>query len=126
MINKIGQIMIYCTDQNGTKDFFLNQLGFQLVEEFEPAPGMKTIEIKANAASETSFVLHDKAIIEKMNMGVNLGTPSVMFFASDLDALYEKLKSAGVTVGDMVTMPTGRVFNFATPEGQYFAVCDKQ
>lgn len=53
---------------------------------------------------------------------MNLGTPSLMFFRDDLEGLYERLKQKNVTVGELVTMPSGKVFNFADDEGNFFAV----
>ncbi len=35
------------------------------------------------------------------------------------------LNIKNVTVGEMVTMPSGKVFNFADSEGTYFAVMEK-
>ena len=40
-----------------------------------------------------------------------------MFFSENLDQLYADLKIKNVTVGEMVTMPSGKVFNFADSEG---------
>lgn len=36
-----------------------------------------------------------------------------------------RFKNKNVTVGEMVTMPSGKVFNFADSEGNYFAVMEK-
>lgn len=60
-----------------------------------------------------------------MSPELNLGTPSLMFFSENLDQLYADLKNKNVTVGEMVTMPSGKVFNFADSEGNYFAVMEK-
>lgn len=40
-----------------------------------------------------------------------------MFFSENLDQLYTDLTNKNVTVGEMVTMPSGKVFNFADSEG---------
>ena len=48
-----------------------------------------------------------------------------MFFSENLDQLYTDLTNKNVTVGEMVTMPSGKVFNFADSEGNYFAVMEK-
>ena len=75
--------------------------------------------------AETSFVLHNKELIAKMQPELNLNTPSIMFFTEKLDELYKDLSDKSITVGDLVTMPSGRVFNFADNEGNYFAVLEK-
>lgn len=60
-----------------------------------------------------------------MNPEMNLGTPSLMFFSDNFDQLNRELKDKNVTVGDIVEIPGGRVFNFADGENNYFAVMEK-
>ncbi|MGQ0513655.1 hypothetical protein ACT453_09210, partial [Bacillus sp. D-CC] len=74
----------------------------------------------------TSIVLHDKALIAKMQPELNLHTPSLMFFSNNLDQLYKDLAEKNVTVGQVVDLPTGRAFNFADNESNYFAVMERK
>ena len=57
----------------------------------------------------------DQEAVAKMAPELHLGTPSRMFFAPSVQALKDEL----------VDMPQGRVFNFADPEGNYFAVMER-
>lgn len=125
MIQSIGQIMLYVNNQSEAKEFWLNQLNFHLVAEEENDMGMKWIEIKPTKDSETSLVLHDKETIAKMSPELHLGTPSLMFYSHDFDAFYVDLASKNVTLGDIVPLPTGRIFNFADNDNNYFAVMEK-
>ena len=125
MFKSLGQVIIYVKDQEIAKNFWLEKAGFHLVSELEFGPGMKAIEIAPQKDVPTTLVLHNKDIIAKMQPELNLGTPSLMFYCENLEGLYEKLKNSGVTVGDLVTMPTARVFNFSDDEGNYFAVREK-
>ncbi|KAF0823869.1 Glyoxalase family protein [Cytobacillus firmus] len=43
-----------------------------------------------------------------------------MFFTEDLERLYSDFSNKGITVGEIVDMPSGRVFNFADGEENYF------
>lgn len=86
---------------------------------------MKSIEIAPTKEAETSFVLHNKELVGKMHPELNLGTPSLMFFTENLDQLYSNLKNKKVTVGEIVEIPSGRIFNFADSEENYFAVMEK-
>ena len=61
-----------------------------------------------------------------MQPELNLGTPSLMFFSENLDELYKDLSDKNITVGEIVSMPSGRVFNFADNEENYFAVMEKK
>lgn len=126
MINQIGQIMLYVTNQDEAKEFWTEKVGFSVISEEDNEQGMKWIEIAPTKEAETSIILHNKEIIAQMSPELHLGTPSLMFFSEDLDNLYSTLSKKNVTVGEIVSMPTGRVFNFADNENNYFAVMEKK
>ncbi|KJB89009.1 glyoxalase [Paenibacillus sp. E194] len=126
MINQIGQVMLYVNDQDQAVQFWTEKVGFIVVSEDNNGQGMKWIEIAPAQGAQTSFVLHNKQLIAEMQPDLNLGTPSIMLFSDDLDALYEDFKNKGITVGDVVTMPGARVFNFADDENNYFAVMERK
>lgn len=125
MINKIGQIMLYVNNQDEAVDFWIKKVGFSIVAE-ENGQAMRWIEIAPSKESETSIILHDKEAIAKMSPELNLGTPSLMFTTENLDKFYNELVNQNVTVGEIMEMPTGRVFNFADSEQNYFAVMEKR
>lgn len=122
MITKIGQIMLYVNNQDEALKFWTEKVGFRIISEEDNGQGMRWIEIAPTRDAEMSFVLHNKALIAEMQPELNLNTPSLMLFTDNLDDLYKDLKEKQITVGDIVTMPSGRVFNFADNEGNYFAV----
>ncbi|ASK60721.1 glyoxalase/bleomycin resistance/extradiol dioxygenase family protein [Virgibacillus phasianinus] len=125
MINKVGQIMVYVNDQDKAVEFWTEKVGFQVVSDEGDGNGMRWIEIAPTAESETSIVLHNKELIARMQPELNLGTPSLMFFSENLDKLHNDLSGKDITVGEIVNMPSGRVFNFADSEQNYFAVMEK-
>lgn len=125
LINKVGQIMLYVNNQDEAVRFWTEKVGFSVITENDNGQGMKWIEIAPTKEAETSIVLHNKELIAKMQPELNLGTPSIMFFSENLDQLYQDFKDKNITVGDMVTMPGGKVFNFADQENNYFAVMEK-
>lgn len=124
MIHKLGQIMLYVNNQDQAVQFWTTKLGFNVVSE-EQMGEMRWIEV-APSDSGTSIVLHNKELVAKMSPELHLGTPSLMFYSDNLEELYSSLSTQGVTVGEMVEMPTGKVFNFADDEGNYFAVMEKK
>lgn len=126
MINQIGQVMLYVNDQDQAVQFWTEKVGFVVVSEENNGHGMKWIEIAPAQGAQTSFVLHNKQLIAQMQPELNLGTPSIILFSNNLDGLYEDFKNKGITVGELVTMPTGRLFNFADSENNYFAVMEKK
>ena len=121
MISKVGQIMLYVNDQDEAVRFWTEKVGFQVISK-ENNGEMRWIEVAPKSGSETTIVLHDKDTVAKMSPGLNLDTPSLMFVADDLDQLFNHLSGQNITVGEIVEMPFGRVFNFADSEENYFAV----
>jgi len=126
MIHKLGQVMLYVDDQDKAVAFWTEKAGFVVRSEENNGEGMKWYEIAPSADAETTIVLHDKAVVAKMSPMVNLQTPSLMFYADNIEAMYDDFKAKGVTVGQLVEMPMGKVFNFADAEDNYFAVVEKK
>ena len=125
MISKVGQIMLYVNNQDEALKFWTEKVGFSVISEEDNGQGMRWIEIAPTKDSETSIILHNKEFIAKMSPGLNLGTPSLMFFTENLDQFYQDLSNKNVTVGEIVEMPSGRVFNFADGEENYFAIMER-
>lgn len=126
MINKVGQIMLYVNNQDETLKFWIEKIGFKKMSEEDNGQGMRWIEIAPTQEAETSIVLHNKKLISEMQPELNLNTPSLMFFSENLDGLYKEFSDKNITVGEIVTMPSGRIFNFADNENNYFAVMEKK
>lgn len=123
MIEQLGQVMLYVENQEQSKKFWTEKLGFTVVSDIDN--GMRIITIAPKDEAQTSIVLHDKKKIEEMSPELNLSTPSLMFYAQNLEELYEDFKAKGITVGEFMKMPFGKVFNFADDEENYFAVMEK-
>lgn len=126
MISKVGQIMLYVNNQDEAVNFWTEKVGFSLISEEDNGQGMRWIEIAPTKDAETSIILHNKELVAKMSPELNLGTPSLMFFSENLDQLHSDLSNRNITVGEIVNMPSGRVFNFADSEENYFAVMEKK
>ncbi|WP_054025609.1 VOC family protein [Bacillus sp. FJAT-28004] len=126
MISKVGQIMLYVNNQDTAVQFWTEKVGFQVISEENNGQGFRWIEIAPTKGADTTIILHNKEFVAKMSPGLNLGTPSLMFFTENFDQLHSDLSNKNVTVGDIITMPSGRVFNFADDEENYFAVMEKK
>ncbi|MGE7114392.1 VOC family protein [Lysinibacillus sp. NPDC047702] len=124
MISKVGQIMLYVNNQNEAREFWTEKVGFSVISEEDNGQGMSWIEIAPNIEAETKIILHNKELIAKMQPELNLGTPSLMFYSKDFDKLYSDFLNKNVIVGDIVNMPSGRIFNFADNENNYYAVME--
>ncbi|TYU59704.1 VOC family protein [Listeria monocytogenes] len=125
MIEKIGQVMLYVENQAAVRDFWVEKLDFVVVSEEVVNGEIQWIEIAPTKGVETTFVLQNKKKVAEMKPDMNLGTPSILLFGKNIAELYEEYKNKGITVGDLVDLPMGRVFNFSDNEGNYFAICEK-
>ncbi len=117
--------MLYVNDQDEVLRFWTEKAGFIVISEENNGQGLRWIEIAPTKDAETSLILHNKELIAKMEPELNLGTPSLMFFSENVEELYQDFLDKDITVGEMVDMPSGKVFNFADSEGNYFAVMEK-
>lgn len=125
MFSRVGQIMLYVNNQDEAVKFWTEKLGFAIIAEENNNQGFRWIEIAPKNGVETSIILHNKEFISKMSPDLNLATPSLMFFSENLEQLHNDLVNKNITVGEIVNMPSGRVFNFADNEENYFAVMEK-
>lgn len=125
MITNIGQVMLYVKDQKKVAKFWVEKIGFVILAEEKADNGFYWIEIAPHKNATTSLVLHNKEMIAKMQPELNLATPSLLFDSANLEETYQHFKENGVTVGELVSMPGRRVFNFADNEGNYFAIQEK-
>lgn len=125
MIQKLGQVMVYVKHQDEALAFWTEKAGFSLIDEQKDGD-MRWIEVAPSHGAETSIVLHDKELIANMEPEMNLGTPSLMFFTDDVERLFQDFKNKKITVGELVDTPSGKLFNFADHEENYFAVMEKK
>lgn len=124
MTLSLGQIMLYVNDQQTSLQFWKEKIGFKLIAKNDEGE-FKWYEVASSEQTETTIVLQDKQTVAKMSPELKLGTPSLMFYTNDIEKLYQTYKNKEITVGELVEMPFGKVFNFADNEENYFAVMEK-
>lgn len=88
MIKQVGQIMLYVNNQDEAVNFWTEKAGFKVIAEEDNGQRMRWIEVAPSKEAETSIILHNKEWVEKMSPGLNLGTPSLMFFTENIEQLY--------------------------------------
>ena len=125
LISKLGQVMLYVNNQEEAVEFWTEKVGFHVIADVTEGP-VRWIEIAPTKDAETSLVLHNKEAIASMSPELHLGTPSLLFYSDRLEQLRDHLVNQKVIVGELVSMPTGKVFNFADHEENYFAVLEKK
>ncbi|MGL5041727.1 MAG: VOC family protein [Culicoidibacterales bacterium] len=123
---KVAQIMLYVTNQEKCAQFWTELLGFVEVGRQDYGESF-AIELEDQTRTGTKLVLQNKAVVAKKQPQLNLAVPSILLTVADVDKLYDKLKQHNITVGEKVIFPNTNkgVFNFADPEGNYFAAIDE-
>ncbi|RGW13821.1 VOC family protein [Enterococcus asini] len=114
------QVMLYVADVAAAGAFW-ESLGFVILEESE-ADGTLVLEIAPSTESNLHLVLYDLNYVQSHSPEVNIAAPSILFTATDVLDLYQRMKVLNVTLGEMVQLGEQLIFNFADPEGNYFAV----
>ncbi|WP_312497364.1 VOC family protein [Enterococcus sp.] len=123
MFSNNMQVMLYVADVPSAITFW-QSVGFVIIDQ-QSVDGTSVVEIAPSAQADTHFVIYDRTFIEAHSPEVALNSPSIMFFSDDITALYKQMLEANVEVGDLIQMEEQMVFNFADPDGNYFAVSGK-
>ncbi|QIH78851.1 VOC family protein [Macrococcoides canis] len=126
MITQLNQVMLYVKDQQQSIKFFKDALQFHVIKEEVLPEDYRSYEIAPKESNETSIVIFDQEFIKKYIPMVSLETPSLMFKTDDALKLREDMEEKGITVGDVMKLPHGMVFNFSDYEGNYFAVIEEK
>lgn len=122
MIHEFGSVMLYVENPRAIADFWVRDIGFVEGASQVHDGRILSVEVARAVNSEVSIVLFDRAVVAEMSPELNLGTPSILFSTQDAAVMRARLESSGVTVGDLVDHGGMVSFNFADPEGNYFAV----
>lgn len=122
MIKKIGKITIYVNNQEEAKRFWTEKLNFIVKFEQAMGPNMKWIEVGPNEDEFTTFILYDKNMMKVQNPNASLGHPNIILSTDDIDTTYNNMKSNGVIVDKIMTMPYGRMFLFKDQDGNDYLI----
>ena len=119
MINRVGTVSVFVSDQQRAKDFYTNKLGFQLRTDAPLYPGATARWVAvAPAGAETEIILylpdedwaHYEQVVGKAQ--------SITLDVSDLAAVYEDLKGKGVAfVSEPDPQPWGTFATLQDSEG---------
>ena len=100
------------SDQDRAKAFYVDVLGFDLVNDVQMGPGMRWVQVRPPGGA-TSVTL--VTWFETMGAGTVKGT---VLETDDLEADIARLRSLGVDIpGDVEAAPWGRYVTFDDPDG---------
>jgi len=100
------------SDQDRSRDFYVDLLGFELVADTQMGPDMRWVQV-VPPGSSTAITL--VTWFPTMSAGSSKGT---VLETDDLDGDVEALKGRGVLIdGEIQEMPWGRFVSFDDPDG---------
>ncbi|MBX8936540.1 VOC family protein [Enterococcus gilvus] len=120
MFNEEVKVILYANDVKKASSFW-QSLGFVEIS-FEELDGSQVAEVAMSKNSTTHLVIYDRAFIEKNDDEVTEPSPALIFGSDDVVALYKKLQTIDVQLGDLAQIGEEYVFNFVDADGNYFVV----
>ena len=115
-------LMIYVDDVEKVAAFFEQAAGTPRISEETMIDGSKMITVPI--LPEASLQFYSRAFIQKYSPEVALNSPSIIF-VDDLASAHARLLQMGATVNEIVLVGSQQTFNFADPEGNWYAVAEK-
>lgn len=120
MISK-STTMLYVNDTEAAMTFWTEKMGFVITDHAD-SEGFKSFEVAPSLDSATKFGIHNKDMVAQANPGMNVGFPSLLFEADDLEAEYKTLTENGVATNPIMEYQGMVHFTFQDNEGNYIAV----
>ena len=127
MIDRVGTISVFVSDQDRAKEFYTNVLGFELRADSPLYPGASSRWISvAPAGAETEVILylpdenweHYRQVVGK--------SQALTFSVTDMAALHTDLKAKGVTfVQEPEVQPWGTFAIIQDSEGNHLIVVEQ-
>ena len=119
MINCIGKVTIYVSNQEEAKQFWTEKMGF-VCHEQPMGPNFKWMEVRPNEGAVTSFIIYEKELMQKKKPTANVGHPNVILSTQEIEKAYNQMKENGVEVGELQVMPYGKMFSFKDQDGNAY------
>ena len=118
-MRKIEVISIPVTDQQKSKDFYINQIGFRLIVEAPMGNGQTWVQLGL-PGTETSITL--VTWFDKMPPGTIQG---LVLSSENIENDMKELSSKGVKIGELQKTPWGIFCWFTDPDGNSWTLHEK-
>lgn len=110
-INRIDIVSIPVTDQDASKRFYSEVLGFSVIRDNPMGPDRRWVQL-GPAGAETSITL--VTWFDKMPAGCVKG---LVVDTDDIDAMHAELSARGLSISDIDRAPWGTFATFSDPDG---------
>lgn len=119
MISKLNTVALYVADQERSRAFYVDVLGFEVRTDAEMGPMGRWLEV-APPGAETAFVLSDAAKFDRTD---RIGTSAdVTLSCDDVFALHKSLTDQGIDVAEPEKQGWGTFMRITDPDGHTFVV----
>lgn len=119
---RIGYVVLYVTDPVASLSFWIEKFG--MVEKGSKQAGPFSIVRVGFADQDFSFELVPLELMQNNPSGLNLGTPSIALYMSDLEAARGCLIEKGVNCSEIADHGGTNSFAFSDNENRWFAVLE--
>lgn len=123
MIEKIALTGVWVSDQDVSRSFYVDILGFDIKKDILMENGSRWLEVMPSGG-ETSLTLSKPYLNEKY---VSVGVfTSIVFACDDIDSTFEQLKSRGVKFVEEPSLQEGGMKQalFEDPDGNVFVLVE--
>lgn len=116
MIDCIAIISLPVADQDRSKRFYTEVLGFEVIRDNPMGPGQQWVQV-GPAGGQTTFTL--VTWFESMAPGSLAG---IVLETADVVSEVARLKGRGLAISDVEIQPWGRFATFEDPDGNGFVL----
>jgi lactoylglutathione lyase len=119
MITKLNTVALYVNDQERSRAFYVDVLGFEVRTDAQMGEMGRWLEV-APPGGQTTFVLSAAAAFGKQD---RVGTSAdVTLTCDDVYALHKSLVASGLTVAEPEKQGWGTFMRITDPDGHTFVV----
>jgi lactoylglutathione lyase len=118
MIMMLSAVPLYVADQERSKQFYADRLGFEVRTDAAFGPGQRWLEVAPKGA-QTAFAIVRAADFDHARVG---GPGPATLTCADVRALHADLTAHGVEVSEPVVEPWSTYVTLVDPDGWQFVV----
>lgn len=118
------EIILYVNDVVKVRDFWKMALDAKVFDEETMPDG--SLNSNLRVSDQVVLCLFNKKFIAEYSPEISLEVPSLIFNTADIQRSFTKIKSLGLSVGDVVDNKGQKLFNFSDPEGNYFVIAESR
>ena len=116
--NGLALVSIPVRDQEKSKRFYQEVLGFPIAREADFRPGARWIELSV-PGTQTNIAL--VTWFERMQAG---GVTGLVLRSGNIDGTFETLRGRGLETSAVQTAPWGRYLSFCDPDGNGWVISE--